>query len=140
MLVDGDMESPPIADESDELVDSVLSAGVSGASTATIFMPRDSPVLAGMNNVVTPFLLIMVRCGWYDAQHDELVSPVEYSCRASAKLSCSSSISPFFSDKSKARTSELERTVRGMMEFPLTGLVLALFWMKTLDVHRMCYR
>ena len=49
----------------------------SGCSRDTIFIPTVVPVDAGMNRVVTPFFLMTVRGGWKDAQHGELVSPVE---------------------------------------------------------------
>jgi hypothetical protein len=62
VLVDSDMDTPLMAEVSDA-EDSPFHAGSSGASRATIFIPRDSPVLAGMNNVVTPFLLMTVRWG-----------------------------------------------------------------------------
>lgn len=59
LLVDGDRETPLIAEVSEKL-DSLLSSGAPDSPSATIFIPRDSPVLAGMNIVVTPFLLTMV--------------------------------------------------------------------------------
>lgn len=51
--------------------------GASGVSSDTIFIPTDVPVDAGIKSVVTPCFLITVRCGWYDEQHGEFVSPVE---------------------------------------------------------------
>lgn len=62
VLGDGESEMPLIAEGSDA-VDSLFNPGASGVFRAIIFIPRDSPVLAGMNNVVTPFLLMMVRGG-----------------------------------------------------------------------------
>jgi hypothetical protein len=60
LVVEGERVTPLIAEVSDAL-DSLLSSGGSVASRATIFMPRDSPVLAGINSVVIPFLWITVR-------------------------------------------------------------------------------
>lgn len=62
VLVDREMVTPLIAEVSDVL-ESSFGSGASDASKATIFIPRDSPVLAGMNRVVTPFRLITVRWG-----------------------------------------------------------------------------
>lgn len=59
-LLEDCMEMEFIAEVSDAL-DSLWSPGDSGASRATIFIPRDSPVLAGINSVVTPFRLMTVR-------------------------------------------------------------------------------
>ena len=59
LLVDGDTETPLIAGVRGAS-DSLLSSGAPCSSKATIFSPRDSPVLAGMNSVVTPFLFMIV--------------------------------------------------------------------------------
>jgi hypothetical protein len=57
--------------------DFLLIGRLSGCSSDTIFIPTEVPVEAGMKRVVIPRFLITVRCGWNDAQHGELVSPVE---------------------------------------------------------------
>ncbi len=62
VLVDREMVMPLMVDVIDG-VESPFGPGASGASKATIFIPRDSPVLAGINSVVTPFRLITVRWG-----------------------------------------------------------------------------
>ena len=64
---------PEVADD----IEDFLLAIASGCSRDTIFIPTEVPVDAGMNRVVTPFFLMIVRGGWKDAQHGEFVSPVE---------------------------------------------------------------
>lgn len=71
------------------------SGGIGATSRETIFMPLLVLVLAGMKSVVRLFGAAMaIRCGWFALQHPVVSCvPVEYSCRASDRLSCSSTIS-----------------------------------------------
>lgn len=104
--------------ETEELLVDDFLMPASGASSDTIFIPTEVPVDAGMKRVVTPFFLITVRCGWYDEQHGEFVSPVEYECSASARFPCSSFASSFVNVRSSSRTSESVKTVKGIVESP----------------------
>lgn len=63
-LMDAPEDGVPasVSDLPDEIEDFLL-AGVLGCSSDTIFMPTDVPVEAGMNRVVTPAFLIIVRLG-----------------------------------------------------------------------------
>jgi hypothetical protein len=89
--------------------------GAFGVSRDTIFIPTVVPVLAGIKSVVTPFFLIAVRGGWNEEQQGELVSPVEYECRASARFCCISFSSSLLSCRSTSRTSASVNTVRGIV-------------------------
>ncbi len=84
-------------------------------SRDTIFIPRLVLVVAGMNNVVRLFGAgIAIR--WFALQHPVVSCvPVEYSWRASARLSCNSRMSSRLKESNRERTSESERTVRGIL-------------------------
>ena len=78
LMVDAGVSVNPLIESVVELTDVFFAIGASGVSSETIFIPTDVPVLAGMKRVVMPCFFITVRAGWYEEQHGEFVSPVEY--------------------------------------------------------------
>ena len=65
LIVDAGVKLIPLISEVAELTEAFFGIGGRSAppSSETIFIPTEVPVLAGMNSVVTPFFLIIVRCG-----------------------------------------------------------------------------
>jgi hypothetical protein len=78
VMVDAGVKVKPLISELAEETEVFFFSGGSAPARETIFIPTEVPVLAGINNVVIPSRLITVLGGWYDEQHGEFVSPVEY--------------------------------------------------------------
>ena len=78
LIVDAGLRVKPLISVLVDATDAFFFSGGSDPSIETIFIPTDFPVLAGIKRVVTPFFLMTVRGGWYEEQHGEFVSPVEY--------------------------------------------------------------
>ena len=78
LIVDAGVSVRPLIESVVELTDAFFVTGASGVSSETIFIPTEVPVLAGINSVVMPCFFITVLAGWYEEQHGEFVSPVEY--------------------------------------------------------------
>lgn len=65
LIVEAGVRLTPLISEVAELTEAFFFIGGGSAppSRETIFIPTEVPVLAGMNKVVTPFFLMIVRCG-----------------------------------------------------------------------------